>query len=101
MFIFFVWCLWAVAAIAQVEIENTRCPLPKGQRRGMSGVSVIPIFSLVFWGMAEIIDLFVDPWGTVVIGSIHIIYAIILVGSIIRDFCRLYSGTVKPVIKDE
>ena len=101
IFIFFVWCLWVVAATAQVEVKNVRQPLPNGQRRGMSAAPVVPVFPLVLWGVAEITDLVIDPWGTVVIGSLHVVYAVILVASIMRDFWRLYtSEAAKPSTKD-
>jgi len=87
--IFFVWCLWAVAATAQVAVENARRPLPDGQRSGMSPAPVIPIFPLVLWGVAILIDLVVDPWGTIIFGSLHAVFAAILVVSIVRDWRRL------------
>jgi hypothetical protein len=92
VFIFFVWCLWAVAAAAQVAVENVRQPLPDGQRRGMSPAPVIPVFPLVLWGAAILIDLVVDPWGTIIVGSLHAVYAVILVVSIVRDWWRLRSS---------
>jgi hypothetical protein len=101
-FIFFVWCLWVAAAIAQVAVENARHPLPNGQRRGMSAAPVIPVFPLALWGAAELIDLAVDPWGTIVIGSLHAAYAIVLVGSIVRDVWRLrLSGAANLGVEDD
>jgi hypothetical protein len=91
-FIFVVWCLWAVAATAQVEVENARRPSPNGQRRGMSPAPVIPVFPLVLWGAAALIDLVVDPWGTIIFGSLHAVFAVILVVSIVHDLWRLRSS---------
>jgi len=91
LIVFFVWCLWAAAGAAQVAVENARHPLPDGQRRGMSFVPVIPVFPLVFWGAAKLIDLVVDPWGTRIVASLHAAFAIILVTSIVPDSMHLRS----------
>src|SRR5262245_15066752 len=87
--LFLVWCLWAVAATLQVEVENVRNPLPGGERRGMSPFPAIPVFPLVFFGISHSIDFAVDPWGTIVIASLHAVYAAVLFGSIIKDGWRL------------
>jgi hypothetical protein len=91
LFVFLVWCLWAVAATMQVAVKDARHPLPDGKRRGMSAAPVIPIFPLALWGAATLLDVFIDPWGTVIIGSLHALYAVILVGSILRDWRQLQS----------
>jgi hypothetical protein len=91
LIVFFVWCLWAAAAAAQVAVENARQALPGGHRRGISFVPVIPVFPLVFWGAAKLIDLVVDPWGTRIVASLHAVFAVILVASIVRDSMRLRS----------
>ena len=91
LFVFFVWCLWAVAASVQVAAENARLPASSGQQRGISLVPVIPVFPLVLWGAAELIDLVSNPWGTIVIAALHALCAVILVVSIVRDSMRLRS----------
>ena len=89
VFVFFVWCLWAVAATTRVAVENARRPVPNGRPRGMSPAPVIPVFPLVLWGAAKLTDHYIDPWGTIIIGSLHAVYAVILVVSIVRDCVRL------------
>jgi hypothetical protein len=73
----------------QVAVQNARHPLPEGQRRGMSAAPVIPVFPLFLWGTARVIDLVLDPWGAVVIGWLHAVFAIVLLVSIVRDWRRL------------
>src|SRR5262249_35829962 len=90
LFVFLVWCLWAVAATMQVAVEDARHPLTDGKRRGMSPAPVIPVFPLALWGAAKLLDLIVDPWGTMIIGSLHAVYGVILVGSIVRAWRHLY-----------
>jgi hypothetical protein len=91
LFVFSVWFLWAIAAAAQVAVEDTRRPLPDGQRRGVSPAPIIPLVPLVLWGAAMLIDLVVDPCGTMIVGSLHALFAVLLVGSIVRDWLRLRS----------
>ena len=86
-----VWCLWAVAATMEVAVRDARRPLPDGRRRGMSPMPIFPVFPLAFWGVAKLIDLIMDPWGTTVIGSLHAGYAVILVCCIVRDWRQLRS----------
>jgi len=96
-FIFFVWCLGAVSEIAQVELEKRRRPLPDGSRRGISLLPVIPVGSLLLSGAAELIDVAVDPWGTIIVCTLHAVWAVILVVFIARDLWRLRSlATAKP-----
>jgi hypothetical protein len=89
VFVFFVWGLWAAAVVTQNAVLDARLPLANGQRRSMSPAPVIPVFPLFVWGVAKLIDLVVDPWGTVIIGSLHVIFMVTLVVSIVRDWKRL------------
>jgi hypothetical protein len=89
LWLFVVWCLWAIAATLQVELTNIRDPLPKGQKRGMSVLPVIPLYPLVFWMIAFLVDSARSPWGTRGIAGIHFLFAVVLVGSIVRDGFRL------------
>lgn len=92
VFIFAVWCLWAVAAMVGRAAEDARRDLPNGQRGGVSVLPVIPVFPLAFWGAALLIDWAADPWGTRAVGSLHVLFALCLVVSIVRDFLRLRSS---------
>jgi hypothetical protein len=85
------WALWVVACATQVELENARHPLPDGGRRGFSPAPVIPVFPLVFWGLARLIDLFAAPWGSIVIASLHGMFAVVYGYSIVRCWMRYRS----------
>jgi hypothetical protein len=91
LFIFIVWFLWASAATAAVAADNARRPLPDGHERGLRLVPVIPVFPLIFWGAAKLVDLIADPWGTTVIAWFHALLAVFFVVSITRDIIRLRS----------
>ena len=97
LWLFFVWSLWAIAATLQVRLTDIRDPLPDGQQRFMSILPVIPLHPLFFWGVAFWIDGIrspsgkgtVSPWGTIGIAGIHLLLAVALVVSIVRDWLLL------------
>ena len=61
----------------------------------MSVIPVIPLCPLVFWGIATLIDLGIDPWGTILVGALHVVFAIVLVISIWRDRLLIRSLTTQ------
>jgi hypothetical protein len=87
--VFATWVLWSVAATSNVAVEDARRGIPQAQRRRVSILPIIPIFPIVFWAAAQIADLAVSPWGTLIVGLLHIVLAVVLVVSIIRDLWRL------------
>jgi len=91
LFFFFVWSLWAVAAVAQRAAEDARRGIPEGQRGGVSFLPVIPVFPAVLWGIAWLIDWAASPWGTVVVGVAHSVFAVCLAVSLVRDYLYLRS----------
>ena len=92
LFIFFVWCLWAVAAAAQLAVEDARRPLPNGARRNLSVVPVLPVYPLILWGVAVLLNTVWDQCGTILVGCLHALFAMVLVVSIARDWWRLRTG---------
>ena len=98
VFIFLVWCLWAAAATAKVAAYNASNPVMIGDERGVLVVPVIPVFPLIFWGAAKLIDLIADPWGTIVVASFHAVLAIVLVVSIARDTMRLRAVSERALV---
>ena len=91
LFVFLVWCLWAVAAATQRAAEDARRGIPVGHRGGVSVLPVIPLFPLAFWACAWLIDRAAGPWGTVFVGASHLAFAVGLTVSILRDSRRLRS----------
>lgn len=73
--LFAVWCLWVFAASGEFRVKELRRGIPKDQRGGVSILPGIPLFPLCFWGVARLADIWVAPWGTVVIGALHVILA--------------------------
>lgn len=86
-----VWFLWVVAAAAQLAVKDAHCGGPRNQRRGVSAAPAIPIFPLVFWSTALIVDLAFAPWGTLVIGWLHAALGVVFLVSITRNVWSLRS----------
>jgi hypothetical protein len=84
--IFVVWCLWAVAAVAQRPTEDARRGTPAGQRGGVSILPGIPVFPVVLWGIARMIDRPIDPCGTWTVVGAHGVFAACLVVSFVLDW---------------
>ena len=95
-FLLFIWVLWLFASMAEVAVSEARKGVPEGERRGVSLLPGIPVFPLLFWGIALLIDWISNPWGTFVIGGTHIILGIVWTVSIIRNMralARIDSAT--------
>ena len=85
------WSLWAVACSCHNFAEDSRNPLPNGERRGFSCFPFVPIFPLLFWGAALLIDWIAEPWGTWIIGLLHTVFAVLLLASIVKCSWQLWS----------
>jgi hypothetical protein len=80
-----VWWLWVVACSYEVAAKQARSGVPKEHRRGVSILPVFPLFPLIAWGLAGLLDRFFNPYGTVAIAVLHGIFGIALGISIVRD----------------
>lgn len=89
LWVFSVWMLWVMAVAAQKAVEDAEGGIPQENRRGTSWLPMIPLFPLTFWGAALLIDLAFPIWGTWAIASLHGLYAVVLLGSIVRNRQRL------------
>lgn len=85
LLLFAVWSLWALAAIAELRAKELREGVAKELRGGVSVVPVLPLFPLGFWGAAALVDVWAGPWGTVVIGALHLLLALAMVFTLVRD----------------
>ena len=80
------WLLWAVGALYGHYIA--KC---EGRVRPDSGVSlapILPIFPLVFFGLAKLVDMFVAPWGSWIIGSLHALLVVAFLAAILWQLLR-------------
>lgn len=85
------WCLWVLAALAEIAVGKAANKIPKDH--GFSPMPVIPVFPLALFGLAKLVDVFVAPWGTVVMGAIHGLLALVFLTAIARSWYRLRSAS--------
>lgn len=85
LMLFVAWTLWLFACTTEVALSEARKGIPEEERRGVSILPGIPVFPLLFWGIALFIDQFVNPWGTNVVAGIHLALSLIWLVSAIRD----------------
>ena len=90
LWILLTWFFGIVACAAGKAVGDARRGVPKSQRHGVSFAPII-VLPLSLWGLALLIDLAVEPWGTLVIGIAHGLLLLALVASIIRSFLILRS----------
>ena len=91
--VFGVWSLWAFAAVAEKRAQEVRAGTPLERRGGVSILPIIPFFPLFFCGVAWVVDRFFHPWGSVVVGGLHVVLALLMLATLFRDlrFCRLHD----------
>ena len=78
LFLFFVWIVWVPSALLDKRA--------RGDQGGMSILPVLPLFPLVAWGVAAILNRFGENWGTYSIGGFH---ALLLIWFV---FTGIYSA---------
>ncbi len=83
--------MWALACVMGTAIVNACDGLREGDRHGPSIAPIIPFFPLAFWGIAKLIDLAIDPWGTRVIGGFHAALLVIFTASFLCGLRKLRS----------
>jgi len=91
LFILAVWLLWFDACVIGGAADAARRGIPEGERGGSSILPGIPVFPLTFWGIAWVIDRAASPWGTLVVGAAHVVFAGVLLVTIVRDVRDLRS----------
>ena len=84
VFLFAIWGLWVMACASQVMAEDIRHGTLKESRRGVSILPGFPLFPLFFWAATLLVDRGFAPWGTVLIGSFHLLFGLVLIIQIAR-----------------
>ncbi len=91
------WCTNVVASGAEAAVQDQKNPLESGQTRGTSlfpALVVMPVaFVLVALGVDTLLD---TTWGSRVVVSAHVLYAILGATLIARDArqVRRHTGPV-------
>ena len=83
--VFVSWLAISLAPAGKLAIEDARVGVPEDKRRGVSILPGFPLFPLLFWGLACLIDLFCAPWGSWSIIALHSIALVAAIFTIVRD----------------
>ena len=89
LFILLVWLLWALACACQSALNGAQRGIPPEQRPGTSVLPGVPLFPLVFWGIALAINAIAQPWGTYIVGAFHALFGLLLVVFLLRDSAKI------------
>lgn len=64
------WASWVVAGAVATAADVAEGRRPQGA--GFSFLPVVPVFPLLFWGAATLVDRVVSPWGTYSVIALHL-----------------------------
>jgi hypothetical protein len=85
------WLLWIVASLLSLEADKRQMKrLPDA---GVSILPVIPVFPMLLFGIAWVIDRYALPWGTRIIGGVHLLLIAIYTIGIIQEVLRIRSAS--------
>ncbi len=65
------WAAWMLAGAWATPADVAEGRRPRDA--GFSFVPVAPVFPLIAWGMALVIDGFAAPWGSVSLTLLHVV----------------------------
>jgi hypothetical protein len=93
LFLTFTWFVWVVggALAARLAIVEGRL----APNAGFCPAPVFPVFPLLFFGVAKLVDLLLPPWGTNVVGMLHGGLLVLFIILILRDILRGSLSTLK------
>jgi hypothetical protein len=87
--IFVSWFAFVLVPAGRLAIEDERNNVPKDKRRGTSILPGFPIFPLIAWGVALVVNYFIPPWGLWAFLGIHGILLAVSLCIIARDMFLL------------
>ena len=73
----------------EAAVRDARRGIPEAERGGTSILPGMPVFPLVFWGIALAGDWVMVRWGSILVGAFHVVFGITLVVSIVRGVLEL------------
>lgn len=95
LLMFTTWIVWHFACVAQVRRDERERGVAVDDRRFVIAMPGVVLFPLVFVFLVYLIDGFVGPlgpWGTWIIGTAHVVFLIVLLGSIAIDLWRIRNS---------
>jgi hypothetical protein len=87
--IFVSWFAIILVPVGEKAIEDARNNVPEDKRHRTSILPGFPLFPLIAWGVAVIIDHYYYPWGSWTFLGIHGALLVISLSIIVRDVLRL------------
>ena len=92
LLVWFAWCMWVPAAVADRAARDAANGVAQDKRGGVSVFPVLPLFPLLAWGVAVAVDRYLWPWGTLLVGAAHVVLAVTCIFSAVRNYRRLQSS---------
>jgi hypothetical protein len=83
------WVVGIYSGLMRQAAAQARRSMTQEPRMGVSLFPVIPLIPFAIWGIALLVDLAVDPWGTAVVAAIHAAWLVLALLAIGRDAWRL------------
>lgn len=92
------WLLWAIGTVHEHGIAKREGRVKPDSR--VSLTPIIPIFPLIFLGLAKLVDKIAAPWGTWTIGGLHVLLVVAFVVAIVRQSMRRQPAQEMKAIAD-
>jgi len=83
------WLLWAVGGALALYADKLEHKRPRDA--GFSVVPIIPVFPLLAVLVAFVVDKLVTPWGTRLVGAIHVLLILAFLVGIGHELRRIKS----------
>jgi hypothetical protein len=81
LFLFAVWFLWIPACLLEREA--------RGDQGGFSVLPVFPVYPLIAWGLAALLERVYDKLGLMIVGGLHVLLLASFIVSIIRSLITI------------
>ncbi len=85
-----IWLAWGAAGLLELKAQKLEGKRPPDA--GFSIVPVFPLFPVVLFGIAKLIDVFVAPSGSLSIFWLHMALAAAIAVTIARDLFRIRAA---------
>jgi hypothetical protein len=96
LLVFVAWCLLCSEGQCRLPFAMRQIRSPTAAAAATVALPVVPIFPLILWGIANLIDQRASPWGTDGIGVIHALFGLYFVVLLVRDGWRLKRMRLGP-----
>lgn len=81
LFLFVVWFVWIPVCLLEREA--------RGESGGFSVLPGFPLFPLLAWGLAALLDRLYDNLGLIIVGSLHALLLASFIVSVVRSLIAI------------